>query len=86
MKKWFVRWRSLETVKQCYKDAGTNFGDAMSYLPIMGKCIEFDQLKADYRFWRAEWVRRGQKAVPLDNFIEYGGGYVAELKWHGNDV
>ena len=81
MRRFFVQFLSLEKVKAKYKRAGASYGDAVSYVPIMGKCIGFDQRREEFEFWEDEWVRRGQIPVPFDNFVRYGGGYVEELEW-----
>ncbi|TSC80051.1 MAG: hypothetical protein G01um101429_255 [Parcubacteria group bacterium Gr01-1014_29] len=69
-------------VKREYVKTGTAFGDAVSYI-YMGKCVGFDELFEKWKKWEAEYAKRGYRTIPLDDFIAYGGGYVAKLEGIG---
>lgn len=59
-------------VQARYVDAGSCFGDALSYI-YMGECDGFDGLLARFEKWETEYASRGYRTVKIDAFVEYGG-------------
>ncbi len=58
-----------------YCKVGSIYGDLESY-SYMGEIPGLRNWLAKWVFWEEEIVRRGYRAISLDNFILYGGGYV----------
>ncbi len=61
-----------------YCEVGSIYGDLESYSYI-GEIPGLQNWLAKWVFWEEEIVRRGYRAISLDNFILYGGGYVENL-------
>lgn len=83
----FVRLRerfgllSDKTVKRLYTEAGTTFGDAVSYL-YMGECVGFREMLEAWRKWEKEYANRGYRTVSLNAFVN-AGGYDVSLQGLG---
>lgn len=60
-------------VTRRYLYTGGNFGDAVSYAPVLGECVGFEELLNRWAKWEKEYAERGYRTVSLDDFIEYGG-------------
>lgn len=56
-----------------YVAAGTDFGNAASYVPVMGECEGFEGLLDAWDSWEREYVRRGFRTINLDILIGVGG-------------
>jgi len=63
---------SDKEVEVNYVEAGTEFGDAISY-SYMGKCKGFEEMFANWAKWELEYSVRGYKTISIDDFIGYGG-------------
>ncbi len=65
-------------IRKKYIEAGASFGSAVSVI-YMGECIGF-RARLD-RFEGLEWeyARRGFRTVSVDDFVEFGGGYVGSI-------
>ena len=74
----FARFLTDKQVEKHYVKAGAIFGDAVSYI-YMGECVGFEKLLAKWAKWEAEYVKRGYRTLPVDDFVSYGG-YGAPLK------
>ena len=55
-----------------YVQAGSEFGEAVSYLHF-GESIGFEMLLQRWEDWEREYARRGYRTISLDRFIEFGG-------------
>jgi hypothetical protein len=70
--KFLRRFINDQKVEKKYVSAGAQFGDAVSYL-YMGECVGFESMLNRWADWEQEYVDRGYRTVPLDNFVELGG-------------
>lgn len=68
----FRRIMSDRRVERYYRQAGEDFGDAVSYL-YMGCCVGFDSLLRRWERWEQEYSNRGYRTVSLDDFLASGG-------------
>lgn len=70
-----ILFRKLLTdnfVQKRYVNAGSNFGDAVSY-SYMGECVDFEFLLNKWAEWEKEYSRRGYRTVSIDDFVQLGG-------------
>jgi hypothetical protein len=70
--KFLRRIMNDQGVEKKYVSAGAQFGDAVSYL-YMGECVGFESMLNRWADWEQEYVDRGYRTVPVDNFVELGG-------------
>lgn len=68
----FERFLTDKQVEKRYIKAGEIFGDALSY-GFMGECSGFKRMLAKWEKWEAEYIKRGYRTLPIDDFIDYGG-------------
>ncbi|MDP3963343.1 MAG: hypothetical protein Q8Q39_02495 [bacterium] len=73
----FTKILSDATIQKRYVRVGGAFGGAVSY-SYMGECVGFKRMLNRWARWEAEYIRRGYRAISLDDFIDYGG-YGKEL-------
>ncbi len=59
-------------VAQRYLNAGTEFGDAVSYI-YMGECVGFEKMLDKWAKLEKEYASRGYKTISIDDFIKAGG-------------
>lgn len=70
---WVRYLLSDKAVAKQYRYWGEVYGDAVSYLPIAGKCIGFDKLERNWKKWEAEYTRRGYLPIYIKDFVDAGG-------------
>lgn len=58
-----------ERITKKYLNAAYSFGDAISYLPIAGKCHNFNSLFKKYKKYEKLYQSLGFETIPLDYFI-----------------
>jgi hypothetical protein len=63
---------SHKKVKAKYRQAGADFGDAISYI-YMGECIGFVEMSQEWAKWERQYAALGYRTISLDRFTEYGG-------------
>ena len=80
----FKRFLDDETVEERYVQAGSHFGNAVSYL-YMGECHGFTRMLGRWEKWEKEYARRGFRTISLDVF-EAHGGYGAVLEGLGEKL
>lgn len=68
---WLESWLDRRAEKK-YVNAGSNFGDAVSY-SYLGECVGFNRMLRCWEKNEAKYVKRGFRALSLDVFISYGG-------------
>lgn len=68
----FAACLSDKSVENKIVRAGTEFGDAVSYI-YMGECVGFKKMLRRWTRWETEYARRGYRTISLDAFIECGG-------------
>lgn len=68
-----VRWLPYRIIEHYYLKTGKDFGDAASYLVVMGPCIGFKKIMRRWGRWEREYSRRGYRTIPLDEFVDMGG-------------
>jgi hypothetical protein len=56
-----------------YVSAGLRWGNATSYLPIMGEPYGYDKMEKRLYDWEIKYRRLGYKIVDLDVWIDAGG-------------
>ncbi len=82
----FARLKSIFmsdlAVMKKYRFEGKIFGDAVSY-GFMGECLNFQKYLAAWERWEKIYAARGYRTVPLEEFVQYGAGYVGELQGWG---
>lgn len=67
-----ARLLSDAEIEKRYLKAGTEFGDAVSYL-YMGECVGFRSLFKRWQRWEALYAQRGYRTLPIDCFCAWGG-------------
>lgn len=77
MLKWikslFSKKDKNELIIRQYKEAGLDYGDALSYMAPMGKCIGFDKLEKKFIKCQNRYIEAGFRPVFIHEFIEAGG-------------
>lgn len=68
----YKRWMSDDSVRKRYVEAGSMFGNAVSYL-YLGECLGFRGMLSKWAKWEREYARRGYRTIPIEVFIEHGG-------------
>ena len=63
---------SDKEVEANYVEAGSDFGDAVSY-GYLGECLGFDGMFLSWARWELEYSKRGYRTLSLDDFIDHGG-------------
>ena len=56
-----------------YVSAGLRWGDAASYLPIMGKAVGYDEMLEGLYLWEKQYQKLGYKLIGYDVWIDAGG-------------
>jgi len=56
-----------------YIEAGNEFGDAVSYLPSMGKCVGFNKLCRKWQNLEVKYAALGYRTIELNDFVKHGG-------------
>lgn len=72
IKKWWSSSKSDSTIINKYFEAGTDFGDAVSYI-YMGECIGFEKLFDAWEDLEKEVAKRGYQTISVDDFVAAGG-------------
>ena len=62
-------------VGKMYQKHGSDFGGAVSML-YMGQCVGFKNMLSRWMAWEVEYLKRGFRSLPVDEFTRAGGyGY-----------
>ena len=77
----WIKSLSDKEVEANYVEAGSDFGDAVSY-DYLGECLGFDGMFLSWARWELEYSGRGYKTISLEDFIAHGG-YGKSLKGLG---
>lgn len=67
-----LRLMPMWLIRRRYIALGAYVGAAISY-HYLGKPIGYDRRKARFDAYEGEWVRRGNYAWTLDEFVDLGG-------------
>jgi hypothetical protein len=65
--------RKHNKIVEQYIEAGTELGDACSYLPIMGKCDQYNDLLDEWVRTENLYAALGYRTIPLSEFMDAGG-------------
>jgi hypothetical protein len=66
------RLRDRHIVKR-YIQAGNDFGEALSYVPLVGKCVGYSNLERTWARAEKAYASLGYRTVPIDEFHDSGG-------------
>ena len=56
-----------------YISAGLQWGDATSYLSIIGEAVGYDKMEKRLYFWERKYQELGYMCVDLDIWVSAGG-------------
>ena len=76
----FMRLWPDRLVVHCYEKWGLTFGETLANICLGGTYPRLPRLFRKWEKWEVEYVRRGYRAISLDNLMYYPGREILGLK------